>query len=240
MKKDGFKSKKLRRGKLKGVGVFEGIYLKTVGRIDGTRNLPRACKDGSWTSPHLDREGRSYEELCGRIWGELQIKNEEKYIRIGELMDTIPYKKRQLNSVENDLSMISHEDDISRRKGESKLTDAQVAVRRNRERDTRLSPYKNHVNSLRVNVTAEVNELSNLRNRILEEDNSTRMICLRVREHLFQRIDVYWNAALKRHPERDKMPVTPSIELGLCNAESTYLNLHKELMQKANMFENNN
>ena len=43
----------LSKGKVKGIGFFEGIGLKIRGRIDGARNLPRENNDGSWVRPIL-------------------------------------------------------------------------------------------------------------------------------------------------------------------------------------------
>ena len=60
------------------------------------------------------------------------------------------------------------------------------------------------------------------------------MICTRVKEHLLQRMDVYWNAALHKHSENARMPAVPSIEV-TSRAEIAYMELHKVLMQKAEM-----
>lgn len=228
---------KLGKGKVKGVGFFEGILLKITGRIDGARNLPRECGDGHWLSPHLDREVRSYDEFSSRMWGQLQIEEEDEYARLGVLMDSLVHTKSQLESAEADLAAaLSCEAgvDASRKHGESKLTDAQVAARRASERAKRLAPLRRQVNELQSKLVAEVDEFSALRNKIVEDNNSTRMICARVKDHLLQRMCVYWNSAMIKHSENARMPAVPSIEV-TSRAEAVYMEPHKTLMQRAEL-----
>ena len=238
MNKNKFKASrmsKLRKSNVKGIGFFEGICLKITGRIDGSRDLPREGGDGCWISPHLDREVRSYDEFSSRIWGHLQIEEEDEYARLGELMDSLVYTKRQLETAEADLSAalsLERGVDTSRRHGESKLTETQVIARRADERAKRLASIRNRVGTLQDKLVAEVSEFSALHNKIIEDTNSTRMICARVKDHLLQRMDVYWNSALIRHSENAQMPAVPSIEI-TSRAEAVYTELHKALMQRA-------
>lgn len=228
---------KLGKGKIKGVGFFEGILLKITGRIDGARNLPRECGDGHWLSPHLDREVRSYDEFSSKMWGQLQIEEEDEYARLGAMMDSIVDTKAQLEVARADLrEALSHEGTLSARKhGESKLTEAQVAARRAAERDKKMAPLRDRVSALQSKLIAEVDEFSALRNKIIEDNNSTRMICARVRDHLFQRLNVYWNSALYKHSENARMPAVPSIEVAP-RAEMAYMEPHMALMQRAESF----
>lgn len=226
---------KLSRGKVKGIGLVEGVGLKIRGRIDGARSLPRECGEGNWISPHLDREIRSYDEFSSRMWGHLQIEEEEEYARLGLLMDSILHTRAQLKTAESDLKEVLAGEgapDTSRRHGESKLTEAQIAARRTSESAKRLAPYKDNVGALRSKLASEVDEFSALRSKIAEDNNSTRMICARVKEHLLQRMDVYWNAALHRHSENARMPAVPSIEV-TSRAETVYMAPHMPLMQRA-------
>lgn len=228
---------KLGKGKVKGVGFFEGILLKITGRIDGARNLPRECGDGHWLSPHLDREVRSYDEFSSRMWGHLQIEKEDEYARLGVLMDSLVHTKSQLESAEADLAAaLSCEAgvDTSRRHGENKLTEAQVTARRANERAMRLAPLRSRVSTLQSKLIAEMDEFSALRNKIIEDNNSTRMICARVKDHLLQRMDEYWNSALLKHSENARMPAVPSIEV-TSRAEDIYMEPHKALMQRAEL-----
>lgn len=228
---------KLSKGKVKGIGFFEGIGLKIAGRIDGSRNLPRECGDGHWISPHLDREVRSYDEFSSRMWGHLQIEEEGEYAHLGELLDSIVHTRMQLETAKAKLKeALSYEGtpNNSRKHGESKLTEAQVAARRANESTKRLEPFKSQVSILQNKLVSEVDEFSALRNKIIEDNNSTRMICSRVKEHLLQRMDVYWNSALHKHSENARMPAVPSIEV-TSRAETVYMEPHKVLMQKAEM-----
>lgn len=226
---------KLSKGKIKGIGFFEGIGLKIRGRIDGSRNLPRECDDGHWCSPHLDREVRSYDEFSSKMWGQLQIEEEDEYARLGALMDSIVHTKAQLEIARAELKdALSYEGaaDTSRKHGESKLTDVQVATRRANERTKRLAAFRSRVGTLQSRLDSEVDEFSALRNKIIEDNNSTRMICSRVRDHLYQRLNVYWNAALHKHSENDRMPAVPTVEI-TARAEMVYTEPHSVLMQKA-------
>lgn len=240
MKNDQMKNSrisKLSKGKVKGVGFFEKIGLKIAGFIDGRRSLPRENPVGGWNSPHLDREVRSYDEFSSRMWGHLQIEEESAYAHLGELMDSLVHTRTLLKKAEYELEEAARGEksvDTSRRYGESKLTEGQVIARRANERAKRLTPLKARVSSLQNKLSGEIDEFSTLRNRILEDNNSTRMICNRVRDHLHQRMDVYWNAALRKHPDNARMPVVPCIQVE-SRAEAVYMEPHTLLMQRAEL-----
>lgn len=227
----------LKKGKVKRIGIFEKLGLKIAGYADGKRSLPRDGASG-WMSPHLDKEVRSYDEFASRMWGRLQIDEEESYARLGELMDSIAHTKSLLDEAKSTLDGAETKErpaDISRKKGESKLTDAQVTARRSNEREKRLAPLKGRVSSLQSKLTSEIDEFSHLRNKIIEDNNSTRMICNRIRDHIYQRLDIYWNAALRIHTDKTKMPVVPCVEV-TSRSEDVYMEPHKLLMQKAEIF----
>lgn len=228
---------KLSKGKIKGVGFFEGIGLKIRGRIDGSRSLPRECSDGHWRSPHLDREVRSYEEFSSRMWEQLQIEKKEEYVRLGVLVDSITHIMAQLEAAKTDLKdVLSYEGtpDTFRKHGEEKLSESRVITRRANERSKRLAAFRNGVIKLQSQLDSEIAEFSVLRNKIIEDNNSARMTCSRVGDRFLQRIDVYWNSALLKHSENARMPAVPSIEV-ISRAETVYMELHKALMQKAEL-----
>lgn len=230
-----YRLSKLRKGKAKGVGFFEGLGLKIAGSIDGSRSLPRDNGCDHWVSPHLDREIRSYEEFSSRMWGNLQFENEHAYARLGELMDSLVHIKAQLEDANSDLeAMSAHEGspDAVRKHGEGKLTDAQVISRRTNEISKRLAPLRSRVSFLQNKLAAETDEVLELRNKIIEDNNSTKMICNRVKDHILQRMDVYWNFALHKHAENSSMPAVPSAEMTL-HAEKIYMEPHISLMRKA-------
>lgn len=229
----------LKKGKVKPVGFFEKLWLKIAGYTDGKRNLPRDSVSG-WMSPHMDKEVRSYDEFASRMWGSLQVEEEGNYARLGELMDSIAHTKSLLDEAKTALDGAETKEksaDSSRKKGESKLTDAQVSARRSNERAKRLAPLKGRVSSLQSTLTSEIDEFSQLRNKIIEDNNSTRMICNRVRDHIYQRLDIYWNAALRKHSDKVKMPVVPCVEVA-SRSEAVYMEPHKILMQRAESFSN--
>lgn len=226
----------LRKGKVKRIGFFENLWLRIAGYFDGKRNLPRES-DLGWISPHMDKEVRSYDEFSSRMWGRLQVDEEEDYARLGELMDSIAHTKSLLDEAKSTLDEAEIKEksaDNSRKKGESKLTDAQVTARRSNEKAKRLAPLKNSVNSLQSKLTAEIDEFSQLRNKIIEDNNSTRMICNRVKDHIYQRLDIYWNAAMHKHSDKAHMPVIPCVKVA-SRSEDVYMEPHKILMQKAEM-----
>lgn len=227
----------LKKGKVKSVGFFESLPLKITGCIDGRRGLPRENDNGQWVSPHIEKEIRSYDEFSSYMWGQLQIEEEVAFARLGELMDSVVHIKSQLDTAKSELDKASAGEGIvnnARKHGESKLTDAQVVARRANERSKRLSPFKSRVSSLQTKLTSEIDEFSAVRAKIVEDNNSTRMVCNRVRDHLYQRLAVYWNAALRKHAENSKMPTVPCIEI-VFNSEEVYMKPHIELMQKAEL-----
>ena len=236
MKNNGLKkprSSQLKKENVKGVGLFEGIALKIVGHIDGERSLPRKTPSGDWISPHLDREIRSYDEFASRIWGRLQIENETAYVHLGELIDAIVDTQALLEDAKSDLERAyENTADTARRYGESRLTESQVSARRAHERMKRLASLKSRVSALQSKRTSELDELSSLRSTIFENNNSTRMVCNSVQNHLRQRMDVYWNAVLCKHPDSAGMPAIPCVEIA-SRAEDVYMELHKSLEQRA-------
>ncbi len=228
----------LKKGKVKGVGFCERIYLEIAGRIDGRRGLPSESDgNGQWISPRIEREIHSYDEFSSRMWGLLQIEEEASFARLSELVDSVVHIKSQLDVAKLELDKANANEDSAknfRKHGESKLTDAQVTARRANERGKRLAPLKSRVSSLQEKLVSEIDEFSAVRAKIIEDNNSNRMVCNRVRDHLYQRLTVYWNAALHKHPEQNKMPAVPCIEIGF-NSERIYMEPHVELMQKVEL-----
>lgn len=226
---------KVNTGKGRKVGFFETIGLKVTGFFDGRRGFPRQTDDKGWYSPFMNRDVNSYEEFCSHTWGSLQIENEGEYARMEELMDGILRKQSLLMAAREDLAVASRGGSVQeplRKKGEDKLTDTQVLARRKAEKDKRLAPLKSKVSGLEQELKEAEAALSDLHSKLAEDDNTTRLICHRVREHILMRMDVYWNSALRYHPDSTAMPVVPVVELKE-EAEEVYLRPHKELMQRA-------
>lgn len=231
--------KKLGNGKGKKVSFIEAIGLKIAGCSDGRKGFPRKTEDNGWYSPFMNRDMNGYQEFCTHIWGSLQIENEGEYARLEKLMDKIQQKKGSLDTVKSELAIAykrETEFEINRKKGEDKLTDAQIFVRRKAEKDKKLVPLKRKVAGIEQELKEDEDIFSELHSKLLEDDNTTRLICHRVRDHILMRVDVYWNSVLRHHPDNASMPVIPMLELK-DEAEEAYLRPHKELMKRAATFQ---
>lgn len=224
----------LDKGKIKNIGIIENIRLKLAGNSDGARGFPRCMDDGKWRSSFIDKEVNAYEEFCSRMWGSMQIEVENDFTRIGELIDSINHLWAELNKAKGNLAEQSKDDQSLsvRKKGEEKLTESQVKARRSRERDKRLAPARGKVSSLESKIALQIEEFLELKNYVDEASNTTRMICNRLKDHTLQRIDVYWNYALRKHPDAMKMPTVPYVDLSY-DAEKVYMTPHRDLIQKA-------
>lgn len=227
--------KKINNGKGKKVGFFETIGLKIKGSCDGRKGFLRQTNKEDWYSPFMNQEVNSFEEFCSHTWGSLQIENEGEYARLEELMDGIRRKKGFLEVARAELGVANKRESDSesaRKKGEDKLTDVQVRARRKAEKEKKLAPLKNKAASLEQELKDAEETFSDLHSKLVEDDNTTRLICHRVRDHILMRLDVYWNSALRHHPDGASMPVVPTLELR-DEAEEAYLRSHKELMKRA-------
>lgn len=227
--------KKVNTGKGKKVGFFESIGLKIKGLCDGRKGFPRQINKDDWYSPYMNQEVNGFEEFCSHTWGSLQIENEGEYARLEELMDGIRRKKELLEAARAGLAIAAkkeNDSEVARKKGEDKLTDAQVQARRKAEKEKKLAPAKSNVAGLEQELKDDEKAFWNLNSKLFEDDNTTRMICRRVRDHVLMRLDIYWNSALRHHPEGASMPVVPVLELK-DEAEEAYLRPHKELMKRA-------
>ena len=224
--------RKLNKGKRKRLGFWETVMLKLTGYRDGKKGLPRVIDDNVWYSPFMNREVNSYEEFCSHTWGGLQIENEERYAELKELTDVIQQKKIQLEVAKEKL-MIAYQDaknsEVFRKNGEDKLTDSQVRARRNFEKEKRLVPEKKKVSDLEHELKKVEKSFFNLYSKLVEDSNTTRLICQRVKEHTHMRVDMYWNSMLIYHPDGMTIPAVPVLNLRN-DAEEEYFRLHRDLM----------
>lgn len=224
--------RRLNRGRIAGLGWLEAIGLRIRGWVDGARGLPRRVEE-QWSSPFLSRELNSYEEFCSRMWSMLQLESEGAYIRLNELTASLPLTLARIDQAREELRVISPGEAFSIRKtGEEELSEDQVRARRANERKKELEPMRCRLTGLQNQLREDTREFTTLCCRLAEDDNTTRMAVHRVRDHIRQRMDVYWNAAMSRHSDHYAMPNAPTLSTQL-RAEQTYLSLHAGLMLRA-------
>lgn len=229
--------KDLSRGGTRGIGFWTALQLKLAGKRDGTNGLPRLEEGGRWNSAFIDHEYNRYEEFCSRMWAMLQLENEAAYVRLGMMMDQLEKTQSQLAQARDQLS-VAHRDElqvgVARQEGEEMLREYQVRSRRSAEKGRRMAPFQNQVKTLEQQRTQLIDDFSELRSNLLESENTIRLICHRMEEDMRQRLDVYWNAVLKHHPDQARMPAAPEVRTS-CRAEQAYLALHQRLMQRAEL-----
>ena len=223
----------LENNKIKDLGLLEKRRLISIGRSDGSRSLPRKTDDGVYTSPYIEREINSYVEFTYKTYASLQVEIESEFSRLGYLMDSIGRASRELEEISKELEIQkSAALNKVRKNGESRLTDAQVISRRLSEKAKLLDPIVKRESELKAIIKDEIDEFIKIRAKIIEDNNSTRLICNRVRERINQRILVYWDAALVKD---SKIPVVPAIELK-SDAEEVYLGPHKAFLDDVERF----
>lgn len=230
-KNNSSRAKALNKGKPGRLSFWEWMKMKLFGWCDGRKGLPARDQEGNWTSPLIHRERYRYEEFCSKQWGGLQLAAEETYSRLLSQLDAIDAMEAELCRTEAELKgMIGDESRATLRKhGEDNLTPQQVMNRRAREKAKAMAPLQNRKNSLTSSLSESRRIASELFNALSEHVNSTRMICKRMKDHIRGRITVYWNAARRRHIDRDDIPILPVIALSE-EAERLFLANHKDLM----------
>ena len=224
----------LTKAKIKRLGIAEALYLKAVGAGDGKAGLPKQELSGDWASPYLRKEADAYSEFCHKAWGLTELELSEAYKKTEALLDMVSRKEEILANLQKEKPEQQNDAYFKERKsGEEDLTDGQVYTRRANENRKRNSSYYGSVKKLEEEIDALYAQLDEQLNHIIETNNGTRLICGRLRDHTKQRIDAYWNAALKVHPMKDKMQATPS-PLPESDAELMYTSHHRSLLQIAN------
>ena len=225
--------KMLKKGKVKHLGFVEAVSMSYFGKSDGKAGLPRESKNGDWESPRLHKESKAYSEFCDRAWGTAQLDLMDDYTKVGLLIDEIRRKEEILEQL---MRMAPKQPDetyfTTRMSGEEDLNIGQIITRRERELEKKNSAYNARVSKLVSEIRNAYTQLDELHNYIIEANNAVRLICERIKNHTEQRCAAYWNAAIRRHPEKNDMPVTPE-ELPESEAEITYTAQHKTLEDEA-------
>lgn len=221
--------------KLKGLGLFEKLSLRMAGSADGKRGLPREDMSGNWTSPYLNREVHAYDEFASKLWKDFQRRQEGNFVQLRDLANSLAVAQKLLPLAREDLAKVADceaQKEPARMYGESRLTNEQVSARRARESAKRLVPLSDRVDALQTQIASNQERAAGIRSQILEDGYLTKMVCGAVRDHLYQRMDLYWNAAMRKHPDDGKMPVTPALKVSTF-VEDAYMDLHKSLLQGA-------
>ena len=224
----------LEYGRVRQLRAAERLFLWLAGWRDGVRGLPALNEEGVWTSPHLNRECNAYEEYCAKTWGRQQIKLETRYSALSHLLRSCERASREYSTSQVELAAQEAEalSQGARKKGEDGLTEQQIAIRRAREQKKRLAAVRARVREAEAKLETTLDNLTSLHTDLLETEHSTRMACGRIREHTLQRADAYWNSALRRHKNRDQLPLTPHL-ICMDRAEAQYRKSHEALMRQA-------
>lgn len=217
------------------IGFFEAFPLKIAGMIDGARGLPKRDPDGNLSSPFEEKELHFIMEQCSIHWGKRQIREAGNYIRLGELLDQIAELNREADEVQDAIAKRRQEvtpDTSERRRGEEQLPEELIKARRIREYEKGFEPLKQRLAKLQAQIRELLSEADALRNQITEANNITRMICRKAMDHTRQRIDIYWNGVLKKHPNSADIPATPELRM-IPGAEITYYRQHRAFLEEA-------
>lgn len=227
--------KHIAKGQSEKVGRLERLTLRWYGSIDGKNGLPREDKDGRWGSPFIDEKVRAFAVFGDNEWKNLQHEHEELYVRMEELMCEIRQKKTLLGDAQDLLSESDYEPEIFRKKGEDGLSENVVKARRAAERAKKIAPVKREIDQLKTEIFDVEKELRKIVGFVEEECNTVKMFLHSKRDSMFQRMDIYWNAAMKKHPESNRMPLIPIVEVEL-EHEKKYMAAHRKKIEDAEKY----
>lgn len=222
------------QGKAK-TGIFASLGPRLVGALDGGRGFPRLL-DGNWSSPFIVRELDRTEAIIMAAWAEFQLNNEAAFVKLAELADQLEILDRRHSATVSELSEAKQQarDSVNRLKrkcGEQELSDQQVYKRRFAETQKSLAPLQQQAEALRAELVATQAEFSALHHGLVEAQLTLKAACQCVAEHTRQRLDCYWSAALKRHPEKAVLPPAPVCEFSQ-RATEAYEALQAPLMNR--------
>ena len=221
-------NRELKKGKTKGLGLFEAIHMNFLGKRDGKTGMPKVNGDNEWVSCVMNKEKNAYEEYCSGKWGRISEALKDTYKKCGVLKKEILLLGEKLEIARENEKNTVPVTTVSRKRGEENLSDSQVAARRKREEARRMSAIHAEVARLENELSEKYLELADLQHYAEEITKVVRMLCERVMMHTNQRLDIYWRAVLRVHPERAKMPMTVKELSGISRGEQTYLKDHGE------------
>jgi len=225
--------KELRKGKTKGLYIYEIIHMFLLGIVDGKKGVPKENEEGIWVSSIINKQKNEYEEYCDKKWGYIQIELKDFHEHCDILMKEIPLIGNKLE-IAREQEKKYEPAVFERKRGEENLSDNQIIARRKREETKRKTKNHAEVAKLEEELSSKYYELLKEHNHIVETTNGVRMICERVMKHTNQRLDVYWRAVLRVHPDKEHMPMVVT-ELKESQAEKTYFLHHKGYEEAVSM-----
>jgi hypothetical protein len=183
------------------ISRFEAWFIHRKGLHDGSLGLQRQDEAGEWTSPYIQRELAAYRELTKREWLQCEIETTELQIQAEKLKQKIIRMKSKCRNISSNLDV--------RYAGEEALDSCIVHGRRGKELIVLEQLEDNH---------------QEIMQKIFETENAVRLNCMRVKDHTYGRISIYWNACLESNPDAKNLPPMPqSIH---SDAESAYMLHH--------------
>ena len=213
----------LKHAKSRRLSVLEAAQMRSLGRKDGSRSLPRIDESGIWLSPLLRRETDAYSEFCAFAWGSLQTKLEFSHKEIERLCRDIDRLEAHLNLRRKNMPPL----DLSvRLRGEEGLANHITRTRRQKEYERRHGEYLNELRRAEDALSENYQQLAEHQSIVQSAEQMTRMVCERVYGNTKQRCDAYWDGALSTHLQADSLPPAPNI-LPESDAESVYLSQHE-------------
>lgn len=212
----------------------EKRHLIKAGKKDGAKGFPRAGEDNIITSSNIEGEIEALYECETDIWSLLQLQVEPRIQEMKDLYNKIPLLENELKIAEAKLQEIQGEKTNlnTRTRGDEKLTDGQVFSRRQAEYNRKIKPYKDKVDQTKQEIYDCKLTFEKLMTEIVETQNYTRMKCQKICNHTRQRIDIYYGAALLKHPLSNELPPILKIKL-IPEGELTYLAQHTGFLDEA-------
>ena len=200
----------LNKGKVSSLGLWEKWTMQYLGWMDGSHGLLRCNEDGIWQSSVLKGEVDSYEEFCAKEMGTLKLVEEAEFKKMNTLFDSVVPLRTKISEAREKLKLAEEEPvDLSLRKaGEENLTDAQVALRRNREHEKKLKPFKEKIAACEQELSETIRDIFASLSQIKESFDSANKITDRVLQHCQRRVDVYWRTAMKH---MEGLPALPDV-----------------------------
>lgn len=224
------RNRELRRGKAKQLGPMESLALRLRGRADGKSGMPKETAAGVWMSPLVQKELDAQQEHRERLWGAVQLELIPYQLRTESLLTVIAARERRLDELREKLQPEGDEICASRKRGEERLSEAQIGARRQRELDRRNSKVLSECREIEDSLTPLYEELSILHCYISESEDTAKLCCERIMDHTRQRIDAYWHAAMQTHPQGLEMPAAPDVPRET-TAEAAYMERHAQTRQ---------